>query len=70
MTIEMLTGVIIGLPGGVIFSKFLCERAIDLAGLDYDDPFFGKVSGGIQIPYRKYGLCLGPLVGCVIEALI
>jgi hypothetical protein len=45
----MLTGVIIGLSGGVIFSEFLCERAIDFAGLDYDDPFFSKMSVGIRI---------------------
>ena len=47
MTIKMLTGVIIGLSGGVIFSEFLCERAIDFAGFDYDDPFFSKMSVGI-----------------------
>ena len=70
MTIEMLTGVIIGLPGGVIFSEFLCERVIDFAGLDYDDQFFSKVSVGIRIPYRTCSLCLGPLVGGVIGALI
>ncbi|MDG2360274.1 MAG: hypothetical protein P8M20_11545 [Planctomycetaceae bacterium] len=70
MTIEMLTGVIIGLSGGVIFSEFLCERAIDFVGFDYDDPFFSKMSVGIRIPYRTSGLCLRPLVGGVIGALI
>ena len=64
MTIKMLTGVIIGLSGGVIFSEFLCERAIDFVGFDYDDPFFRKMSVGIRIPYRTD--CLGPLVGALI----
>lgn len=50
--------------------EILSERAIDIAGLDRADPFFGKMSAAIRISYRTYGLCLGPMVGGIAGALI
>lgn len=70
LTIGTLTGVIVGLLGGVAVTEILSERAIDIAGLDRDDPFFGKMSAGIRISYRTYGLCLGSMVGGIAGALI
>lgn len=70
LTIGTLTGVIVGLLCGVAVTEILSERAIDIAGLDRDDPFFGKLSAGIRISYRTYGLCLGPLVGGIAGTLI
>ena len=63
VTIGMLAGVIVGLLGGVGLSEILSERAIDMAGFDRDDEFFGKMTAGIKGSYRTCGLWFGSIVG-------
>ena len=63
VAVGLLAGVILGLLGGVLVSEFMFERAVDLAGFDRDDPFFGKRTAAIRVSYRTFSLIFGPILG-------
>ena len=65
VAVGLLAGVILGLLVGVLVSEFMFERAVDLAGFDHDDPFFGKRTAAIRVSYRTYSLIIGPTLGAI-----
>jgi hypothetical protein len=68
LTVGVLVGIVTGLSAGVVGTDLAFEHAAIEAGLDRSDPFFGKMTGGVQGAFRSFGLLCGPLAGAAVGA--